>query len=256
MDIETVGKAEGRISTQFTETILNPDYASENVGASVIAGHSVLLLQDVVSPEECATLLSAGRRIPRVATTVHADNLTPNLGRTRQPIKESFTEAEQDLCDRLLTRTLDLVSAEETPLGSNISQACFGAGPLETVINNPLLSFAAGEPAVNIYTKGGSFEPHQDGYSLTILAALSEPQAFEGGGTAFFKFMPKRDPRISERNNKPAFVLTPPRGSVIIFGGTVLHAGCPVLSGERGVFVASLSLAAAGAAATKVETCQ
>jgi len=213
---------------------------TQNVGGSVIAGHSVLIVHDVVDLKECATLLGAGRRIPRNATTVHC--CKPGSGRIRQPIKENFSYAEQNLCDTLLMRTLAFLSGEES-LGLNISQACFGDEPFETVTNNPLLSFATGEPAVNIYTAGGDFAPHQDKQSLTILVALSAPQAFEGGGTAFFQHLPKLDPKVGERNSKPAFVLTPPPGSVILFGGTVLHAACPVVSGERGVFVASVSLA-------------
>jgi len=81
---------------------------------------------------------------------------------------------------------------------------------------------------VNIYTKGESFERHQDKQSLTILVALPEPESFQGGGTAFF--LPSDESHDADRlaHVKPS----------------VNHAGCPVLSGERGVFVASMSLAA------------
>ena len=97
---------------------------------------------------------------------------------------------------------------------------------------------------MNIFTKGESFERHQDKQSLTILVALPEPESFQGGGTAFF--LPSDESHDADRLAyvKPSFILTPPQGSVIIFGGAVNHAGCPVLSGERGVFVASMSLAA------------
>ena len=39
-------------------------------------------------------------------------------------------------------------------------------------------------------------------------------------------------------------------GTALIFGGEVTHAGLPVTAGQRTVFVASFSLAAAAAAAT------
>jgi hypothetical protein len=49
------------------------------------------------------------------------------------------------------------------------------------------LEWATDEPAVNRYTRGGVFEPHQDGFSLTCLVLLSSAEGdFEGGGTAFF----------------------------------------------------------------------
>lgn len=41
--------------------------------------------------------------------------------------------------------------------------------------------------------------------------------------------------------DSPTFVLSPPSGSVILFGGQVTHAGQQVFSGQRCVFVASFS---------------
>ena len=41
--------------------------------------------------------------------------------------------------------------------------------------------------------------------------------------------------------SEPSFVLTPPAGSALVFGGNVTHAGESVAGGERTVFVASFS---------------
>jgi len=41
---------------------------------------------------------------------------------------------------------------------------------------------------------------------------------------------------------KPTFVLAPPAGSTVLFGGQVTHAGLALDNGQRCVFVASLSL--------------
>lgn len=45
--------------------------------------------------------------------------------------------------------------------------------------------FSACEPAVNIYTEGGIFEEHEDGYALSVNVLLSDGTAFTGGGTRF-----------------------------------------------------------------------
>ena len=62
---------------------------------------------------------------------------------------------------------------------------------------------------------------------------------YGGGGTAFWA---AEDGRAADHHaNPPALVLTPPAGTAIIFGGIVTHAGLPVTSGERSVFVARFS---------------
>jgi hypothetical protein len=45
-----------------------------------------------------------------------------------------------------------------------------------------------------------------------------------------------------EETFPPTFIARPPAGTALVFGGKLTHAGHPVASGERVVFVASFSL--------------
>lgn len=82
--------------------------------------------------------------------------------------------------------------------------------------------------------------------AVTILVPLSDTDSFSGGGTAFWSDA-DRGPRVGAQSQvfggaaEPSFVLRPPAGTAIIFGGRVAHAGMPVVSGTRCVFVASFS---------------
>eukprot|EP00966_Prymnesium_polylepis_P163152 3770820-Prymnesium_polylepis.1 len=112
-------------------------------------------------------------------------------------------------------------------------------------------SYSAGEPAVNIYTAGGEFAPHTDNENLTVLIPLDLAGAFEGGGTAFWADSHHRPwskgesvPNAADRSSwlPPAHVLKLRLGSALIFGGNVTHAGLPITSGIRHIYVASFSL--------------
>ena len=108
-----------------------------------------------------------------------------------------------------------------------------------TCLHNEQLGFSLGEPAVNVYRTGGEFKPHQDRQSLTVLIPLSGPDAFGGGGTAFWTAddCSGNDPG----HNAPFISLKPQAGTGILFGGSVVHAGQPITAGERCVLVASFS---------------
>jgi hypothetical protein len=197
------------------------------------------------------------------------------LGRVRLPVREAglLSEEGRILCDQLLMRALCLLQAElpeliERLFGpclasdarsatgvkqgvkqgsgmfvglcSSAERQCAGgggdeggdcSGPLP--LNFSRLAFAPLEPAVNIYWAGGAFKRHEDKQSLTLLVPLSD--GYEGGGTGFW---------TRERtgaSHEPAFVLRPSPGTALVWGGQVKHAGIPVISGERWVFVASFS---------------
>jgi hypothetical protein len=76
---------------------------------------------------------------------------------------------------------------------------------------------------------------------LTLLISLSDDHSFTGGGTAFWSANATRCALNSSAMDVPAFVLTPPAGTALMWGGNVTHAGQPVHSGRRTVFVASFS---------------
>mmetsp|Transcript_17138 Transcript_17138/g.28708 ORF Transcript_17138/g.28708 Transcript_17138/m.28708 type:complete len:127 (+) Transcript_17138:480-860(+) len=110
--------------------------------------------------------------------------------------------------------------------------------------------YSAGEPAVNIYQAGGEFAPHTDNEHLTMLIPLDPVGAFEGGGTAFWAkshHRPHVDGQLAPDGADrswlpPHHVLKLTAGTAILFGGNVTHAGLPVTSGTRHVFVVSFTL--------------
>ena len=111
---------------------------------------------------------------------------------------------------------------------------------------------------------GNGFSPHKDLHGLTVLMPLVNACAFEGGGTAFWATAAATHPHGAYFGMKhtwehgtrhtahcdwlpdakmvaPALILRHPAGTGILFGGDVTHAGQPVTSGQRAVFVASFS---------------
>ena len=236
-----------------------------------LAGSSSILLVDgVASLEECEALCeAASAAATRTAAareggpTHDADGMRLDGRRIRGPINELLTADSQGLCDSLLCRALARVDAMMPSLrprlfGNNI---CL---PLTTLLHNANLVFSPGEPAVNIYSTGGGFDPHTDKQSLTILVALSAPRdesqpsshgEFEGGGTAFWSRHAgvahatdeeTREARASSvveptHRGKPTLVVRPPPGTAVVFGGQLMHAAEPVSSGVRCMLVASFS---------------
>ena len=122
-------------------------------------------------------------------------------------------------------------------LFSDLIAACSRLLAATTCIGNAAIAFNNIEPAINVYTTGGDFKRHKDEQSLTVLVPLCNASTFGGGGTAFWS----ADTTMSAADTPPTMVLAPACGSAIIFTGEVLHAGLPVLSGQRCVFVASFS---------------
>ena len=101
------------------------------------------------------------------------------------------------------------------------------------------MTVVVGEPAINVYEEGGYFGAHKDHLALTVLIPLTSPgENFGGGGTGYW-----RGNRESSENptEEPDLILKPAAGSALVFGGDVTHAGMPVASGYRSVFVCSFS---------------
>eukprot|EP00966_Prymnesium_polylepis_P034416 799626-Prymnesium_polylepis.1 len=160
----------------------------------------------------------------------------------------------QQLCHELLLRALEL----DSPL----TDECFGPGLVPELLRtetlcakSSLLSFTHNEPAVNVYTAGGDFSPHKDLQALTVLMPLTDATAYDGGGTAFWSAPSDAASGLGTVDDAgdPTLVLRPPAGTALIFGGDVTHAGLPVESGQRAVFVASFSRCCGGATGDAVE---
>jgi hypothetical protein len=114
------------------------------------------------------------------------------------------------------------------------------------------LEFASDEPAINRYMPGGEFEPHEDGYALTLVVLLSDE--FEGGGTMFWPSSGTgtdgegdvTDVGVGVGGVHPmeeddGELMQPTVGTALLFNGDITHAGVKVLSGVRHVFVASFN---------------
>lgn len=166
------------------ETFLHPAVGLCTTSASdaVAASLSILELQGVASSAEVELLRSATQQ---AAERQHFENAP---GRYRLPILEHFDDDVVSLCDVLMRRVLRALEAD-LPL---LHDALFGSwlddiGEEKPLVHHPCVLFSRYEPALSLYRAGGSFEPHQDGESLTILIPLSEAdESFSGGGTAFW----------------------------------------------------------------------
>jgi hypothetical protein len=261
----------------WSEVFISPQLASSTQSAAdaVASGFSLLLLHELAERSECEELRGeasavahASRRrstLLRGALLEDAPEEAVTPGQVRMPIVEMLCESSQALCDRLLLRGVGRVhGAFPSLLPMLFGDKGIGSIPWSSVPSGPLLSapslgpsitrdpglvFTPGEPACNVYTTGGQFTPHEDGQALTVIVVLSGGEAFSGGGTSFWsategaasgRASGARALHVNPQS-EPSFVLTPPAGSALVFGGNVTHAGESVVAGERTVFVASFS---------------
>ena len=215
----------------WSEVVLDRERAAELPSAAAVAhGCSVVQVHALASASECRSLCAAAsaaaQRVRR------ADCL---IGLVRAPIVDLFdSQSDIDACEALLQRCVRFVQAQLPSL----AKALFGEVSFETVLRNSDLVFSPGEPALNVYTQGGCFTPHEDEQSLTCLLNLSDAGSYDGGGTAFWSS--KEGLAVA---TPPSVVLRTPAGTALLFGGTVTHAGQPIRRGERCVLVASFSTA-------------
>lgn len=91
----------------------------------------------------------------------------------------------------------------------------------------------------SVYQGNGYFGAHKDHLALTVLIPLtSAKNDFEGGGTGYWSGNRDTD---ENPQSPPDLILKPEAGSALVFGGDVTHAGLPIESGYRSVFVCSFS---------------
>ena len=258
------------------EVWLNPlDSDTKPVGECIQLGDVVVCMPGVASEAELQSLLNAGIAACNAGAKSfgygESDGIT---GRNRLPVSETFAPEVVSRCEEILLRVMDRVD-EEMP---SVYQTLFRASdswtarqPLNAQGEQPdtappdylaetcptlrdlyqagELEWSEGEPAINVYAAGGQFGTHKDHLALTVLIPLSAPDDFAGGGTGFWS----RGRAESESPEAPpTTVLTPPLGTALLFGGDVTHAGMPVASGLRSVFVASFSTRTAASAENRV----
>jgi hypothetical protein len=204
-------------------TELFVDTPDAGTAANALEGsHSLALFDAVATPAECALLCEVAATAARQCSArIHdSDGQAVQSGRFRARIDDSFLDRKsQALCDLILCRAITLVD-ESLP---TLLPRLFGSVlcSKESILHHPGLIFSPGEPAINVYTRGGRFDAHTDKQSLTILVPLSQARdgivraaggdpddpdhavdipkeempssahcghasGYEGGGTAFF----------------------------------------------------------------------
>ena len=223
----------------------------ESIGEAIRQGASVVLVENVASPDECRALCEAASRSAqahRRSEQSKSAGVNPNGNLVRLPIAaagerakavgtpcaEALDAESSAMCERILLRVMASID-EHMP--SVVASLFHGAADLEASRSPSLcelhassaLEYSSREPAINVYTAGGEFMPHMDHQSLTVLIPLSgADDEFTGGGTGFWS----QDAR-GHRVEGPTIVLRPKAASAMLFGGHVTHAGVPTLSGER-----------------------
>ena len=98
-------------------------------------------------------------------------------GLRRVSIQDMSAASRQLSHDLIFNRILPVLQAQQPQL---LEELGLHHRPNKTFT----LEFASDEPAINRYMPGGEFDPHEDGYALTVVVLLSDE--FEGGGTMFW----------------------------------------------------------------------
>lgn len=252
---------------QCWHTVLLADACSSACpGELVRAGDAVLTLNGLASDDECASLVEDALDSAALLQRSRFDQGLPPTGRARLPTLAAMSRADASdlncmqhlstradaLCKTILLRALHTIDTQLPTLRSEFVPG--EAHSLAHRFEADLLEYSSFEPAVNVYSAGGEFLPHKDHQALTVLVPLSGPDDFIGGGTGFWAKSAEPEPEAEQAAQgwaqgasttfdvaAPSLVLTPPRGTAMLFAGHVSHAGMAVEGGTRVVLVASFS---------------
>ena len=246
---------------------LSGSSTSLELGQDLARGNCVLQVSDVASPEECAELLKYGLRAAdkqqastwaRTASFLaeFTSNNPRSEGRVRVPIRSLHPRQAQQF-DHLMARVCSIVDNELPSVAklferdvdmdgdvtsSNMKMCDEPSTFLSALHASGGLTYSTREPAINVYRSKGEFLAHTDRQTLTVLIPLSSPESYEGGGTGFWS--PASDeglPQYGQPSSAPGVVLRPPQGTALLYGGRITHAGMPVETGCRVIFLASFS---------------
>eukprot|EP00729_Bicosta_minor_P017888 gene17888-24623_t len=195
-------------------------------------------MASAASPAPAVTITQEGplKAKKQLPAQLGAATFEVKLGRQQARKKQATVRirvcdlaAEAQAIDKTLRSRLLTLLEEEHP---TIAMALFGHTSGLAALTP---EFSACEPAVNIYTEGGIFEEHEDGYALSVNVLLSDGTAFTGGGTRF---------QNENHAGLNAGGLVAGMGILFSgkFSGNVRHSGCKVTSGVRHLYVASFDL--------------
>ena len=110
---------------------------------SVVASHSVLVLDALASSSECASLAEEASALARVELHERAmleecglldDTMDHDAGRVRMHIRDYLADDSQQICERLLLRALQMVSTrlfpgdEHAAFGDCVATSSFSVG--------------------------------------------------------------------------------------------------------------------------------
>jgi len=256
------------------ESYYNSNGASSSLGESINLGEVVLLVPNVATIPELQSLFSAG-----LAAYENEPKSTSTNRRSRFPARSSmhFPTLDTTLtAESILLNTLDRLDtsvpsifdqlflsspgwASRQPLNARMEQptveppgyladTCYS---LRDLYMAGEMEWSEGEPAINIYHKGGYFGAHKDHLGLTVLVPLTLPATtdndggdggFQGGGTGFWvgnRVTPENP--VGGMDGATTVIRPDGLGWALVFGGDVTHAGMEVEDGVRGVLVASFS---------------
>eukprot|EP00908_Phaeocystis_cordata_P020731 Transcript_32388.p1 GENE.Transcript_32388~~Transcript_32388.p1 ORF type:complete len:365 (+),score=129.85 Transcript_32388:150-1244(+) len=170
-----------------------PGATSAAAATALANGESVLLVPDVASSAECDAIVQAclpalddGQSLIRLPSIAAAE-LAAAAG--EQDAFAGDPGADASLCrlpaeaDSICTAILRRVFATIDEQLPHVAVSQFGTARLSELVAAGELEFAAREPAVNVYSAGGNFPPHEDHQGLTVLVPLSD---HGGGGTGFW----------------------------------------------------------------------
>lgn len=252
------------VSPAYDEVWLNPGAMSfrESLAESIQKSDVVVCMPHLASEDELAGLLADGVAACDNQRQWSADG--KNRFCVADPV--AFSQDTVFRCEELLLRVLDrideqLPSVYETlfrPSEEWIARQPVMADGARPSVSPPEhladsceslrdlyaageLEWSEGEPAINVYTTQGGFGTHKDHMALTVLIPLTT--GFEGGGTGFWSAQDGMSAGDGEElpTGPPSKVIRPPLGTALVFGGDLAHAGMPVESGMRSVFVCSFS---------------
>ena len=239
---------------------------SPPIGDSIQRGEVVVCVPRIADDDELDALLAAG--VAASDAQRERAGRAPTSGRYRFSVSDdqAFETDTVLRCEEVLLRVLDHVDehmpsvyeslfrpddewASRQPLTAKgvpvegrplelLGETC---PSLRELYMSGELEWSEGEPAINVYAGGGAFGNHKDHMALTVLIPLTSAGGFSGGGTGFWSAADEAAILPGVREVPPTTVITPERGTALLFGGDVLHAGMPIESGLRSVFVASFS---------------
>ena len=219
--------------------------SASSTNKSIDLSNRILLMTNVLSPEECQWLKSDADKLLEgqynrdlIDDTDDGEEAAAQERSLRRVSLCDMSRLSQELSHELIFgRILPALRQDNPALLESLGLSNFD-GPTNE------MDWASDEPSINRYEIGGRFDPHRDGYALTVIVLLSADGAFHGGGTVFFDSSQAAETFMDGDNNNDtnansSVIVKPPQGTAVLFSGDLYHAGRPVTEGTRHLFVAS-----------------